>query len=365
MTTLPTINVVENPTLYAMRDGVSISVQYANGGVQTSLYRGEEFVGDVDYTYEGYESLREQNPEAGLQAMPPRKPGTNENGNTLGRVVGDSGGSSCTASQSNPEVQAETGAEGGTGGKILDGLQLGLDVLGLIPVFGEAADLVNAGVSAARGDYVGAALSLASAVPLAGYAATGVKGARKLADAVDTTADVTRQTARNVPTKQPAKKPPAKGGNGKRPPGGKGKKKKKLKCGEHGRYGELKKKTGDNKFDRDHIPSKAALKARAAELKGEPLSKAEERAIENFGNSIAIPKQAHIDFSPTYGQTLAEAAQDAKDLAGSARRDVDAMLKNLDKYDADGKCKKAYQKAVKRVLKDNDWFDTQLDKLID
>lgn len=139
-----------------------------------------------------------------------------------------------------------------------------------------------------------------------------------------------------------------------------------MKCGEYGKYGKLKQKTGEGKLDRDHIPSKAALKARAKELNlGEKLSKAQEKAIDNFGNAIAIPKQAHIDASPTYGQTAAEAARDAKNLAGAARRDVEAMLKEIDEYDADGGCKKAYQKAAKRVLKDNEWFDKRLQNILD
>jgi hypothetical protein len=143
--------------------------------------------------------------------------------------------------------------------------------------------------------------------------------------------------------------------------GTKVKKKKKLKCGEYGKYGDLKKKGGDGKFDRDHIPSKAALKARAEQLLGRKLKPSEAKAIDKGGEAIAIPRQAHIDISPTHGQTAAGAARDAKDLAGSARRDVDAMLKNIEKYDADGGCKKAYQKAAGKVLrKSNADFDKWL-----
>ncbi|MFD1145582.1 DNRLRE domain-containing protein [Saccharothrix hoggarensis] len=61
---------------------------------------------------------------------------------------------------------------------------LALDVVGLVPVIGEAADLANAAWYAAEGDYVNAALSAASAIPFAGYAATGAKLAIKGADAV-------------------------------------------------------------------------------------------------------------------------------------------------------------------------------------
>jgi len=61
----------------------------------------------------------------------------------------------------------------------LDGVQLALDVVGMIPCVGEIADLANAGISLARGDYAGAALSLAACVPFAGWAATGTKFVKK------------------------------------------------------------------------------------------------------------------------------------------------------------------------------------------
>ena len=54
-----------------------------------------------------------------------------------------------------------------------------LDVAGMIPVIGEVADLANAGIYAARGDYTNAALSAAAAIPFVGWAATGAKFAVK------------------------------------------------------------------------------------------------------------------------------------------------------------------------------------------
>ncbi|WP_449432744.1 hypothetical protein [Pseudomonas putida] len=309
---------------------------------------------------------------------------TSPNGNTLGRVNGETPASNNTAEDSNAEVESETAAEGVTGDKILDGLQFGLDIVGLIPVVGEIADVANAGISLARGDYAGAALSLLSAVPFAGYLGTAGKvgryGTKAMADASAKTAreagehrakQVTDKTAKEVAEKiasdtaQKNTNSVAKGGKNKARPGAKIKGRKKLKCGEYGKYGDLKKKNGKGKYDRDHVPSKAALKARAEALKGEKLTKVEAQAIERWGNSIAVPRQAHIDISPTYGQTPANAARDAADLAGSARRDVDAMLKKIDEYDADGGCKKAYMKAAKRVLKDNKWFDKKLNYIID
>ena len=57
---------------------------------------------------------------------------------------------------------------------VLNALQTGLSMLGFVPGFGAIADVVNAGISAARGDYLGAGFSLAAAVPFIGdFAAAG------------------------------------------------------------------------------------------------------------------------------------------------------------------------------------------------
>jgi hypothetical protein len=111
---------------------------------------------------------------------------TSPNGNTQGRVYGETPAMGKAANDSNPAVESETPAESVSGDKILDSLQLGLDVVGLIPVAGEIADVANAGISLARGDYAGAALSMLSAVPFVGYLGTagkvGVYGAKAVAE---------------------------------------------------------------------------------------------------------------------------------------------------------------------------------------
>lgn len=61
----------------------------------------------------------------------------------------------------------------------LDWLQTGLDVVGLVPGFGEAADLLNAGIYAGRGDWLNAGLSAGAAVPFAGWGATAGKFGNK------------------------------------------------------------------------------------------------------------------------------------------------------------------------------------------
>ncbi len=86
------------------------------------------------------------------------------------------------------------------GNMILDCVQTGLDIVGLIPGFGEAADGINAGIYLLRGDYGSAALSLAAMIPVLGCAATagklinkGVKAykrSKNIAKAIDTAGDV-------------------------------------------------------------------------------------------------------------------------------------------------------------------------------
>ncbi|MET9879268.1 ricin-type beta-trefoil lectin domain protein [Actinacidiphila glaucinigra] len=60
-----------------------------------------------------------------------------------------------------------------------------LDVVGLVPVVGEVADVANGAWYLAEGNYVDAGLSFTSAIPLAGYAATAAKGAKYADEAVD------------------------------------------------------------------------------------------------------------------------------------------------------------------------------------
>ncbi|MEV1062946.1 hypothetical protein [Streptomyces sp. NPDC050263] len=54
-----------------------------------------------------------------------------------------------------------------------------------MPVFGEAADVINGAWYLAEGNYVDGGLSFSSDVPLAGYAATAAKGAKYADEAID------------------------------------------------------------------------------------------------------------------------------------------------------------------------------------
>ncbi|HEU5109387.1 MAG TPA: hypothetical protein VFT95_12670, partial [Micromonosporaceae bacterium] len=102
-----------------------------------------------------------------------------------------------------------------------------LDVAGLVPVVGEAADLANSAWYAKEGDYANAALSAASAIPFAGWGASAVKAGKyavKGADAVQSgvkaadagqsaaktaskAADAGANGAKTAPAPKPAPKP--------------------------------------------------------------------------------------------------------------------------------------------------------------
>lgn len=60
------------------------------------------------------------------------------------------------------------------------GVHLFLDSVGLIPVAGEIADLASGGIYLLEGEYVDASLSFSATLPIAGWASTGVKYARKI-----------------------------------------------------------------------------------------------------------------------------------------------------------------------------------------
>jgi RHS repeat-associated protein len=79
---------------------------------------------------------------------------------------------------------------------IVDVVQVGLDVVGLIPGLGEIADGLNGLISLARGDYAGAALSFAAMIPFAGWAATAGKFGKRAVNAASTAGDVAAAVAK-------------------------------------------------------------------------------------------------------------------------------------------------------------------------
>nr|WP_307661548.1 DNRLRE domain-containing protein [Streptomyces sp. V1I1] len=90
-----------------------------------------------------------------------------------------------------------------------------LDVAGMVPVIGEAADVANGIWYAAEGNYTDAALSMAAAIPGAGAAVTAAKWAKKGAKAAD--AVKSGKAASKAPAPKPKSKPGAKKAESKAP----------------------------------------------------------------------------------------------------------------------------------------------------
>jgi len=130
-----------------------------------------------------------------------------------------------------------------------------------------------------------------------------------------------------------------------------------LDCGEVGSYAELKKKKAAPKYERDHVPSKAALRDAAYNRAKPPLNgdqkKCVAKKVEKLGITVAIPKAAHRNFSPTCGSknTVAQIIQDAatpESMKQAVDRDVEAMQKHLDGPPKDD-CADAYREAAEKV----------------
>jgi hypothetical protein len=136
----------------------------------------------------------------------------------------------------------------------------------------------------------------------------------------------------------------------------------KMKCGELNQYGKQKQVSGKGKSDRDHVPAKSGLLAKAEDRNGGPLNACQKSAIINGALTIVIPKAVHQQFSETYGQSLADAKKDAKDLQGAAKRDLKAIE---DSGKLDPACAKAYKKAAKQIKKiTNRQYTNWIDKLL-
>ena len=83
--------------------------------------------------------------------------------------------------------------------KALDGIQTGLDIVGLVPGVGEIADGVNALISLGRGDVAGSALSAASMLPIVGDAiGKGGKIARAAIKHGDEVVEVAGSTLKGI-----------------------------------------------------------------------------------------------------------------------------------------------------------------------
>lgn len=142
-------------------------------------------------------------------------------------------------------------------------------------------------------------------------------------------------------------------------------KKQALEVGWVDQYGNQKKVTGDGTIARDHQPSKAALIARAEELKGAPLTKAEKNRVINEATSVTVPNEVHAA-GPTYAgkNTPALIQKDAMDLQAAQQRDSQAMVENAKQLTPEY-TKKLESACSSISCKTNKDYDNFLNKILD
>lgn len=201
--------------------GGKVFASFENGwGVTVQVYEGETLLTQQEMTYAEYVALQKEALPVPLPDYPDprlnRSPGgTNANGNTIGRVVGETAPAAVQASQANPPIEAETDSEKGWWDSASPWVHGGLDALGFVPGLGTIPDLINAGIYAVEGDAVNASLSAVAAIPFAGDAVKGSvlvgKGISKAG--VQGGREVSERAARAVETKA-IDPPSSKGKNG-------------------------------------------------------------------------------------------------------------------------------------------------------
>ncbi|GAB2909704.1 hypothetical protein GCM10027093_54770 [Paraburkholderia jirisanensis] len=376
------LNITITKGFRKLPDGNTLGFWPESDGVVMQEWAGQDGKGDLlsqqTLDYDQYGQYRLQKPDLHLPDLSPPK-----SGNTVGKVVGKSSITLPTITvTANAPVKPETAAEGGFWGAVGGWVHGGLDAAGLIPGLGAVPDLLNAGIYAVEGDYVNAGISAVAAIPVVGDAALAgkyaVKGGELVAKegerlAAKESAKVAEQVAKEAEEKaakeatekaekeaaENAEKDAAKEGED----GAKSEGKDELKCGDSGKYGDLLKQSGGNKFDRDHVPSKAALNKIGRQIladEGLDLTKEELLRlfgdkntlglIANEGKAIAIDKADHQQESRTYGRrnNPEQIAEDAKDAQAAARKDTKKLLDDASRWGE--RCKEKYEKWAAEIV---------------
>jgi hypothetical protein len=211
-----------------------------------------------------------------------------------------------------------------------------------------------------RGDWVGAGLSLASAIPFAGWGATAAKAGRKVVKASGEAGAKAAKEAAERAAKEAAEKAEKEAAEkAAKEKGGKVKPKPKPKCGQSGPYKDRKNHDNDG-MNWDHVPSQKALLERALrENRGRPLSQGQIDSIIENAPAIAIPKGLHQKASESFGGRQHQSVdgvrrpmRDAQDLQRATQENTQAILDQIDAYDPG--CKGAYRSATQELVKRTD-----------
>lgn len=306
--------------------------------------------------------------------------------NTKGEVKGEVASSGKASSAADPPLSE------------LDALQLLLDLGGMVPGAGAIADLLNAAISAARGDWLGMALSIFSAAPAVGDAAALAKIANNGPKYAKALAVVESKVLPKLPDRiakplkefigkakaklddltdgnkaaskpEPPKKEPETGGGGK---DSQVKTQKPHKnCGKLSKYKDAPSGRKEAGLEADHIPSgKAWEKAMLSKLEKmgiledftpKQLSSMAE-ILKRQAPTITVPEDVHADGNTWRAKNTAQrSSADARDLKAAAARDAEAIQKSMDGKDHG--CSEAYRAAAKELIENTD-FDAIIDNAI-
>ncbi len=317
--------------------------------------------------------------------------------NTTGTLTGQSASSNKAAEAANPPLSA------------VDALQLLLDLAGLIPGAGAIPDVINAAISFIRGDWLGGALSLFSAVPAVGDAAglaKIVKNSEKYVQAIKVVETKVLPKLPNFIRKpleefiqkakakmdeltgtkpKPEPKPDSTPSGDNKQNGQVKKVGPKPKCGGRATYAKQAGDFAGNEMERDHIPSFGALKkallqrAKDREIDLDPAdlkSLFGETADANrtgdggklgrHAQTIAVPNDVH-KAGDTHGAKNTEdrMSGDSKNLQGAAQRDGNTHKRNT-KNDKHKDCAGAIAEAAEEIGSiTNEQYNKFFDKLLD
>lgn len=148
-------------------------------------------------------------------------------------------------------------------------------------------------------------------------------------------------------------------------------KRKKHKCGDNGSHGKLKREFSAGKmgkvteFERDHVPSFAALNKAAGDmLKGGKVCPKQSGRLYAAADACAIPYGVHRDYSRTCGtgnntpeQISTDAGKQGDGLKAAAKKDTDKLKKGLNKTKQSKECKKRYKEWADKVEeRDTKWY---------
>tara|TARA_R100000458_G_scaffold59893_1_gene72506 strand:- start:184 stop:1218 length:1035 start_codon:yes stop_codon:yes gene_type:complete len=206
------------PDFIATPDQVKGAIKTTAGKVAQARDKVNQVAGDV--ASKGWDVAK----KAGGKALDVAKA---VGDSKLGYLVPGMAGAQAAYSMYNAKDKHGNWTPGAAVNSVLDDVQTGLDVAGMIPAVGAIPDLVNVGISGARGGvaqamgdqeaankhYLGAGLSAAAAVPVVGLAAgagklgkTGLKMTNKFGQALDKASAPVQKFAANTKVGQATQK---------------------------------------------------------------------------------------------------------------------------------------------------------------